>query len=349
MSRGLTVGVVGSTGMVGRELLRILEKRRFPVARLVPFASERSAGKTLRFRGRGIVIQSLSTTRNPKPGTPNPLSGCDLVFFVSDKDLSRRFAPALAARGVWVIDDSSAFRLDRRVPLVVPEVNAGALTPRSRLIAGPNCAATPITMAAAAIGRRFGLRSVRAATYQSASGWGKAAMEELAAQAKAWARTGKVPRERVLPRRLFLNLFPHIDRFDPSGYTHEELKIAAETKKILGMKGLPVTATAVRVPVLIGHSMAVWLETEKPVTAAQARGVLSSFPGIRVVDDAKRPSYPTPNDAAGHDPVLAGRIRAGSHPRELLLWLSSDNLLKGAALNSVQVAEFLLKKGWLKG
>jgi aspartate-semialdehyde dehydrogenase len=341
MTRGVTVGVVGATGMVGRELLRLLEKRRFPVSRLVAFASERSAGKTLKFDGRPVVISALKGA--------DPFAGCDLVFFVSDKELSKRYAPALSARGVWVIDDSSAFRLDPKIPLIVPEINAASLGPKSRLIAGPNCAATPITMAAAAIGRRFGLRSVRAATYQSASGWGKAAMEELQAQARVWAKSGKVPRGKVLPRRLFLNLFPHIDKFDASGYTHEELKIAAETKKILGLKGLPVTATAVRVPVLVGHSMAVWLETEKPVSPAAARKSLAAFPGVRVIDDAKRPAYPTPNDAAGQDDVLAGRIRAGAHSRELLLWLSSDNLLKGAALNSVQVAEFLLKKGWLKG
>jgi len=338
---GLVVGVVGATGMVGRELLKLLAKRRLPIRELVAFASERSRGRRLRFRGRSVVVRTLAGK--------DPFAGCGLVFFVSDKALSLRHGPALAARGVWVIDDSSAFRLDKKIPLVVPEVNAAALTPRSRLIAGPNCAATPIAMAAAAVGLRFGLRSVRAATYQSASGWGQAAMQELAEQARAWARTGRVPKPRVLPRRLFLNLFPHIDRFDAaSGYTHEELKIAAETRKILGLPGLAVTATAVRVPVLVGHSAAVWIETDRPVTAAAARKALSAFPGITVVDDSRRPSYPTPLDAAGRDAVLAGRIRSGSHPRELLLWLCADNLLKGAALNSVQIAEVLLKKGWLK-
>jgi len=276
------------------------------------------------------------------------LESCDLVFFVSQKHLSLRFAPRIAAQGAWVIDDSSAFRLDPRVPLVIPEVNAAALSPGRRLIAGPNCAATPIVMAAAALDRRAGLCSLRAATYQSASGWGKAALDELRNQARSWTRTGKIPPARILPKPLFLNLFPHIDRFDPAGFTMEELKISAEARKILGRPHLPVTATAVRVPVLVGHCAAVWIETARPLTAPSARRLLAAFPGIKLVDEPLRGKYPTPQEAAEHEAVFVGRVRRGSHAREILLWVCADNLLKGAALNSVQVAELLLEKGWLR-
>lgn len=340
MSRpgGLVVAAVGATGAVGERLLALLARSSLPVAELLPIASERSRGRVLRFRRRPVKVRTLRAAE---------LARADLVFFVSHKDLSLQHAPGLAARGAWVIDDSSAFRLDPKVPLVVPEVNGSVLAAGPRLIAGPNCAATPIVMAAAAIGRRFGLRSVRAATYQSASGWGKAAVSELEHQARTWARTGRIPAARVLPRRLFLNLFPHIDRFDGSGYTLEELKIAAETRKILGLPGLAVTATAVRVPVLVGHCAAVWIETEDPASPQAARRELARFPGMEVVDDPAKALYPTPEDAAGGLPVLAGRVRRGSHPREILLWLASDNLLKGAALNSIQIAETLLEKGRL--
>ena len=329
MAVSLNVGVVGATGLVGGELLPLLERRKFPVGELRAFNSGR-AEVSVRFRGRPVKATGP---------TMEALRSCGLVFMVSSDEVSERFAPTLAAAGVWVIDDSSAFRLDPKVPLVLPEVNAERLSPRTRLIAGPNCTLTGAGVACFPLIRAAGALAVRIASYQAVSGAGKAALAEFAAQ-----RRGGAGKATALPRRIHLNLFPQVGGFDAAGDCSEERKVRAELRKIWGLPRLPVSATTVRVPVERGHSLAVWLELARPMTPARARALLKKAPGVRLWPEG---DYPTPHDAAGTAPVHVGRVRQGSNPRELCLWIVSDNLLKGAALNSVQIAEHLLRKGWL--
>jgi aspartate-semialdehyde dehydrogenase len=340
------VGVVGATGMVGRELLELLEKRRFPVSALVPFSSGR-ARASVRFRGRSI----------PAPGVDAAaLDACDLVFLVSSDEVALEHGERLARRGVWVIDDSAAFRLDPRVPLVIPEVNGDQLTKSKRLIAGPNCTMTGLGVAGALLHRTAGVREVRVASYQAVSGAGKAALAELFGQAAALARArlsadGRAPvldsgKSSALPRAIAFNAVPQVGRFGADGYSSEETKVAAELRKIWGAPRLKVSATAVRVPTIRGHALAAWLTLAAPMTPRRARAVLSRTPGLVLSPEG---DYPTPRSAGGKGPVYAGRLRQGATPRELALWISSDNLLKGAALNSVQTAELLWRKGWLKG
>ncbi|MFI5345471.1 MAG: aspartate-semialdehyde dehydrogenase [Elusimicrobiota bacterium] len=340
-----TVGVVGATGMVGRELVELLERRRFPVGSLLPFSSGRTRS-SVRFRGRTLNA----------PGTDAAaLGSCDLVFLVSSDEVALEHGPRLAARGVWVIDDSAAFRLDPKVPLVIPEVNAGALRPGSRLIAGPNCTMTGLGVAGALLHRAIGVREVRVASYQAVSGAGKAALAELFGQTAALARTGlsadgRAPvlsagNSSVLPRAIAFNAVPQVGRFGPDGYSGEETKVAAELRKIWSAPRLKISTTAVRVPTIRGHALAAWLTLARPTTPARARALLAKTPGLKLFPDG---DYPTPRSAGGKDPVYAGRLRQGATPREIALWISSDNLLKGAALNSVQTAEELLRRGWLR-
>ncbi|MFA6029978.1 MAG: aspartate-semialdehyde dehydrogenase [Elusimicrobiota bacterium] len=341
---GLRVGVVGATGLVGRILLDLLVERRFPVGELRPFGSGR-AGARARFRGRALPCPAPSLAA---------LKACDLVFLVSSDEVSRRFGRALAREGVWVLDDSSAFRLDPAVPLVIPEVNASALSPHRRLVAGPNCTLTGAAVAGAPLLRKAGLAAVRIASYQAVSGAGREALEEYHAQARRAARLAgrrgpldvpSAPRARALPRPIALNVFPQVGSFDRKGDSGEEFKVREELRKIWGLPRLPVSVTAVRVPVVRGHSLSLWLETRRPLAPGAARALLAKTPGLRLW---KEGDYPTPLDAAGTAPVHVGRLRAGTSGRELALWVVSDNLLKGAALNSVQTAELLLLKGWLK-
>ncbi|MDE2141020.1 MAG: aspartate-semialdehyde dehydrogenase [Elusimicrobia bacterium] len=342
--KGLRVGVVGATGMVGRELVELLERRRFPAGELLPFSSGR-ARASVRFRGRAVAA----------PGTDAAaLETCDAVFLVSSDEVALEHGPRLAARGVWVIDDSAAFRLDPKVPLVIPEVNAGALRRDRRLIAGPNCTMTGLGVAGALLHKTIGVREVRVASYQAVSGAGKAALAELFGQAAALARTGlsadgRAPvlgagKSAVLPRAIAYNAIPQVGRFGPDGYSGEETKVAAELRKIWAAPGLKVSATAVRVPTIRGHALSAWLTLARPTTAARARELLARTPGLTLSPDG---DYPTPRSAGGKNPVFAGRLRQGATPREIALWISSDNLLKGAALNSVQTAEELLRRGWL--
>ncbi len=342
LKSGLTVGVVGATGMVGRELLALLEKRRLPVGNLRPFSSGRTK-QAVAFRGRRLRAPGVDR---------KALESCDLVFFVSSDDVSKAFAPRLAARGIWVIDDSSAFRLDPSVPLVIPEVNASALTPRRRLIAGPNCTMTGIAVAGYPLHRAVGVSAARIASYQAVSGAGKAALNEFFAQAKRASPrldgAGRAPvlgagKSSALPRAIAFNVFPQVGSFDAAGRTSEENKVAAELRKVWAAPSLRVSVTAVRVPVVRGHSLAVWLSLRKPVSPSRAEGLLRRAPGLELEAD-----YPTPLSAGGRWPVYAGRVRAGIDQRELCLWVVSDNLLKGAALNSVQIAEELLRRRWLK-
>ena len=340
------VAVVGATGMVGRELVALLERRRFPVAEFRPFSSGR-ARSSVRFKGRGIPAPAAA---------PRALAACDLVFLVSSEDVARRLAPGLARRGVWVIDDSSEFRLDPAVPLVIPEVNAAALGFRNRLIAGPNCTMTGLAVAGWPLHKAARIREARIASYQAVSGAGRSALGEFFAQARALSRRldftsdGRAPifcspRPRALPRAIAGNVFPQVGRFDAAGYSGEENKVAAELRKVWGAPGLRVSVTAVRVPVVRGHALAAWLSFARPLSPARARRLLARAPGLELCEGG---GYPTPLDTAGRAPVRAGRLRAGVDAKELALWVVSDNLLKGAALNSVQIAELLLRRGWLK-
>lgn len=339
-----TVGIVGATGMVGQELVRLLEARRFPVGKLLPFSSGASR-KTVRYRGRSLEAPA------PKPSA---LKECSLVFFVSSDEVSQRLAPALAKQGTWVIDDSSAFRLDPKVPLVIPEVNARALSIERRLIAGPNCTMTGLAVAGYPLHRSAGVRQARIASYQAVSGAGRAALEEFFSQVYRRGRTmalddGRAPilppfHARSLPRTISCNVIPQVGGFDDAGHSSEERKVASELRKIWDAPGLRVSVTAVRVPVVRGHSLAAWLTLDKRLPLSRARGLLAKAPGLSFAGNG---GYPTPLDCAGKDGVYAGRLREGADPRELSLWIVSDNLLKGAALNSVQIAEELLRRRWL--
>lgn len=344
-AKGLVVGVVGATGMVGRELVALLERRRFPVGELRPFSSGRSSS-FVSFRGRKVSAPGVSSIA---------LSSCDIVFLVSSDEVALELAPALAAAGVWTIDDSAAFRLSKEVPLVIPEVNASALREDRRLIAGPNCTMTGLAVAGAVLHRAIGISEVRVASYQAVSGAGKAALAELFSQNSGLAgldpeRDGRAPSlgpgsSDVLPRAIAYNAIPQVGRFGTDGYSSEETKVAAELRKVWSAPGLKVSATAVRVPSIRGHALAAWLTLRKPVALSRARALLAKTPGLVLSPEN---SYPTPRSAGGQDPVFAGRLRLGAVARELALWIASDNLLKGAALNSVQVAEELRRRGWLK-
>lgn len=343
--KGPVVGVVGATGMVGRELVELIKRRRLSVGELKCFSSGRT-GASVSFGGRRLAA--------PAP-SEQALAACDLVFLVSSDEVARAYAPTLAERGIWVIDDSAAFRLDPKVPLVIPEVNVDVLRPDRRLIAGPNCTMTGLAVAGAALHRALGVREVRVASYQSVSGAGKAALGELFSQSRALARAGlsadgRAPILRegsclALPRVIAFNVVPQVGSFGADGYSGEETKIAAELRKIWSAPNLKISITAVRVPTIRGHALAAWLTMAKPLSPARARALMSKTRGLALRASV---SYPTPRSAGGKVGVFAGRLRQGTGPRELALWIVSDNLLKGAALNSVQIAEVLLKRGWLK-
>ncbi len=344
MTGKLRVGVVGATGMVGTEILDLLEKRKFPATELLVYSSGKKNTK-VRFRSRSL-----------KAGAPDirTLTTCDLIFFVSSDEVSKKFAPGLAARGKWVIDDSAAFRQDPRVPLVIPEVNADALSLSKRLIAGPNCTMTGIAVAGYPLHRKAEVTAVRMASYQAVSGAGKAALEEFFGQVRrlaprlksAGGRAPLIPSQphSALPRAIAMNVIPQVGRFDDSGQSGEESKVSAELRKIWSAPRLKVSVTAVRVPVVRGHSLSAWLTFKRPLSPRRAAALLSKAPGLVFSAEG---DYPTPLSAAGENPVFAGRLRGGTGPEELALWIVSDNLLKGAALNSVQIAETLLAKRWL--
>ena len=340
-TRSLTVGVVGATGMVGRELLSLLERRKFPVGELIPFSSGRRKA-SVPFKGRSM----------PAPGLDrSSLEKCGLVFLVSSDEVSKKWGKSLAARGAWVIDDSSAFRLDPEVPLVIPEVNAHALSPERRLIAGPNCTMTGLAVAAYPLHRAARVETVRLASYQAVSGAGKEALAEFFEQAGALKlkANGAAPvldagKARALPRAIACNVVPQVGSFDRRGYSSEENKVASELKKIWEAPELEISVTAVRVPVIRGHCLSAWLEFERQISPEKARALMKGAPGLELSKDG---DYPTARTAGGKWPVYAGRVRQGASSNELALWIASDNLLKGAALNSVQVAEELLRRRWL--
>jgi aspartate-semialdehyde dehydrogenase len=330
----LKVAVVGATGAVGEVMLSILAERKFPVGELVALASERSAGGEVAFGNDEVMVRDLATF--------DP-AGVDIALFSAGGDVSREYAPKFAAAGAVVIDNSSAFRRDDDVPLVVAEVNPEALKQRPRgIIANPNCSTMQMLVALAPLHRAAGIERINVSTYQSVSGTGRRALEELGRQTAGLLSFQAVEPE-VYPVQIAFNVIPHGGDFLDNGYTSEEMKLVWETRKILGDESIGVNATVVRVPVFYGHSEAVSIETRDKLTAAQARVLLEAAPGVEVVDEAVGGGYPTPvTHASGRDPVYVGRIREDlSHPRGLNLWIVSDNIRKGAALNAVQLAELV--------
>ena len=337
MRRTVNVAVVGATGAVGETMLKILAERDFPIDRLHLLASERSAGEKAEFGARRIVVEDLATF--------DP-AGIDIALFSAGGSVSREYAPKFAAAGAVVIDNSSAFRQDDDVPLVVAEVNPDAARDRPRgIIANPNCSTMQMLVALAPIHRAVGIERINVATYQSVSGTGRRALEELGRQTAGMLNFQEA-RPEVYPVQIAFNVIPHGGDFCDNGYTTEEMKLVWETRKILGDDSIAVNATVVRVPVFYGHSEAVHLETREKLSAADARALLAAAPGLEVVDTPEPGGYPTPvTHASGNDPVYVGRIREDiSHPRGLALWVVADNIRKGAALNAVQLAELVLAK-----
>jgi aspartate-semialdehyde dehydrogenase len=334
----LNVAIAGATGAVGEEFLRLLEERDFPVASLSLLASSRSLGKTMRFRGADLPVHEL---------TDDSFRGVDLAFFSCGAERSRRFAPAARKAGAVIVDNSSAFRMDADVPLVVPEINADAAAAHKGVLAVPNCTTIVFLMAAAPLHREAGLVRAVVSSYQATSGAGRAAMEEYDEQVRQTAR-GETLTRRVLPRVISGNVVPQVDSFLPTGETKEEKKLHDETRKILGDENVRIAATCVRVPVRRAHAVSAALEFARPMTPDRAREILRSSPGIVVVDGAGGSDYPTPLDASGRLDVLVGRIRAdGTTKNGLLLWSVGDQLLKGAAWNAVQIAELLIRRALL--
>jgi len=335
MSKAFNVAVVGATGAVGEVMLSILAQRKFPVGELVALASERSAGEKVLFGNREIVVRDLATF--------DPV-GVDIALFSAGGSISKEYAPKFAAAGAVVIDNSSAFRNDDDVPLVVSEVNPEAARNRPRgIIANPNCSTMQMLVALAPIHRKAGIERLNIATYQSVSGTGRRALEELGRQTAGMLNFQSVEPE-VYPVQIAFNVIPHGGDFLDNGYTSEEMKLVWETRKILGDDAIRVNATVVRVPVFYGHSEAVNVETRDKLSAADARRLLQAAPGVEVVDEPVGGGYPTPvTHASGNDPVYVGRIRDDlSHPRALNLWIVADNIRKGAALNAVQIAELVV-------
>lgn len=338
----LKVAVVGATGAVGRVLLSILEERGFPVEELIPFASSRSEGKPVHFANREFRAQVL------KPGC---FQGVDLVFFDASDAVSKEWVPQAADAGAWVIDNSATFRMEPDIPLVVPEVNGGLLnspslgvSPRNRIIAGPNCSTVQLVVALEPIRARWGLRRVIVSSYQSVSGAGTAAMHELTTQTSG-ALEGTVSSPQVFPHPIAFNCIPQIGGFNDDGYSSEERKIMLESRKILSLPELRITATAVRVPTYLSHCESVQVECEKPFEILEVRSALEAAAGVKVVDQPRSSLYPMAITGANQDPVYVGRLRRDSSVENgLNLWVVSDNLRKGAALNAVQIGEILVQR-----
>jgi aspartate-semialdehyde dehydrogenase len=338
MSKQFSVVVVGATGLVGETMIKVLEERDFPVSELYPVASNRSVGKRVEFRGKHLPVHDLATF---------DFSKAQIGLFSPGAEISREYAPKAAAAGCVVIDNTSEFRYQDDIPLVVPEVNPHAIASfKNRgIIANPNCSTIQMLVALKPIHDAVGIERVNVATYQSVSGAGKEAVEELVEQTVALL-SGKGPvKPKIMAKQIAFNCIPQIDQFQDNGYTKEEMKMVWETQKIMEDRTIRVNATAVRVPVFFGHSEAVHLETRKKITAAQARALLEKAPGIEVMDERRAGGYPTAaTEAANRDTVYVGRIREDiSSERGLNLWIVSDNVRKGAATNSIQIAEILAR------
>ncbi|MBX3695466.1 MAG: aspartate-semialdehyde dehydrogenase [Steroidobacteraceae bacterium] len=338
MSRQFRVAVVGATGLVGDTMVKILEERDFPVSELFPLASNRSLGKSVEFRGRKYPVLELDGF---------DFSRADIGLFSAGGEVSREYAPKAAAAGCVVIDNTSEFRNDDDIPLVVPEVNPQAIAGyKARgIIANPNCSTIQMVVALKPIHDAAGIERINVATYQSVSGAGKEAVEELAAQSAALLSGREAGAPKTTAKQIAFNCVPQIDRFEANGYTREEMKMVWETRKIFGEPAMRVNSTTVRVPVFYGHSEAVHIETRRKLTAADARALLEKAPGVEVLDERVPAGYPTAvTEAANHDTVYVGRIREDiSHEMGLNLWIVADNIRKGAATNSVQIAEILAR------
>ena len=336
----MKVAIVGASGAVGQEFLRVLEQREFPIRELLLFGSELSAGRTYKFRGKEIVVKQLAHNDDFK--------GVSIAFVSAGAGTSKEFAGTITKHGTLMIDNSSAFRMDDEVPLVVPEVNPrDGVNPPRRIIANPNCTTIQMVVALQAIEKLSHIRRVRVATYQSASGAGAAAMDELAEQHAQLVR-GEAPTVSKFPFQLAYNVIPQVDVFTGNGYTKEEMKMYNETRKIMH-SDIEVSATCIRVPVMRAHSEAVWLETERPVSVEEARKAFCRAEGIVLMDEPDQKKYPMPLLLAGCDPVYVGRIRKDiTDPNGLAFWCVSDQIRKGAALNAVQIAEYLVANGHVK-
>ena len=331
------IAVAGATGAVGREIIKILEQRKFPVGELRPLASERSAGEGIDFCGEEIIVRKLED---------EDFKGVDIGLFSPGASVSKIHAPRAAKAGCVVIDNTSEFRMDPEVPLVVPEVNPGAIKgyKKKNIIANPNCSTIQLVVALKPIHDRFGIKRVVVSTYQSVSGAGKKAMDELSEHVRHLFNM-ETPKPKEFPHQIAFNCIPQIDVFLDDGYTREEHKLVNETKKIMGDDSIKVTATAVRVPVFISHSEAVNVETEDEITPDEVRDVLRQAPGVEVIDDPEKGLYPLAVSSAECDEVFVGRIRADDTvPHGINMWVVSDNLRKGAALNTVQIAEVLVRE-----
>ena len=330
------VAIVGATGAVGAEFIGCLTKRNFPVGKLIALASARSAGKTLEFRGQEIGIEEL---------TERSFAGVDIALFSAGSGIARKFAPSAVKAGAVVIDNSSAFRMEKDVPLVIPEINVPRIKEHTGIIANPNCSAITALVPLWPIHRQNRIKRVIISTYQAASGAGAAAMRELVDATRAHL-DGKAFQQKVLPHPYAFNVFSHNTAIDPNtGYNDEETKVIRETRKIFEDQEIAVGVTCVRVPVLRAHSQAITFECERPISEVQVRAILADAPGVRIVDDRVKNYFPMPVDASGQDDVLVGRIRQdGSDPsgRSVAVFVAADQLLKGAALNAVQIAEYLL-------
>ncbi len=333
----MNIAIVGASGAVGQELLRVLDQTDFPIDRLTLFGSKRSAGRAYNFKGKEYIVKELTHDAEL-------FRGIDIAFTSAGASTSREYAETITANGTLMIDNSSAFRMDADVPLVVPEVNGDdALNAPRRIIGNPNCTTIQMVVALKPINDLSPIRRVHVATYQAASGAGQAAMDELAMQYEQISR-GEKPTVEKFSAQLAYNVIPHIDQFTDNGYTKEEMKMFNETRKIMHSPNISVSAMCVRVPVMRAHSEAIWVETEQHITVEQAREAFSKAPGVVLMDDPANRVYPMPLELAHHDPVYVGRLRADlSTPNGLTFWNVSDQIRKGAALNAVQIAWHILK------
>jgi aspartate-semialdehyde dehydrogenase len=334
------VAVVGATGAVGQQMLRVLEQRAFPVREIVPLASARSAGKEVEFKGEKHVVRELGE---------GSFKGVEVALFSAGGDISKVFAPQAAAAGAIVVDNTSAFRLAKDVPLVVPEVNGeAALDAPRRIIANPNCSTIQMVVALAPLHKAARIKRIVVSTYQAIAGAGARAIEEVTQQACAWSAGTPLPPPTIFPHTILFECLPQIGDFDDHGYTSEEMKMVHETHKIFADDSIAISPTAIRVPVLIGHSESINVQLERPLSRKQALALLEQAPGVELRDDPAASRYPLARDAEGKDPVYVGRVREDpSIENGLNLWVVADNLRKGAALNAVQIAEYLHERNAL--
>ncbi len=337
--KGYKVAIVGATGLVGHEFIKVLEQRYFPIESIEMLASDRSAGKKLFFCHQDIEV---------KETTPESFKDIDIALFSAGAEISRYFSPIAAQSGAVVVDNSSAFRMDPKVPLVVPEINPEDIRKHKGIIANPNCSTIQMVVALYPLHKVNPIKRIIVTTFQAVSGTGIAAVEELTTQAKQ-VLDGQATAPHVYPHQIAFNVLPEIDVFLDNAYTKEEWKVVEETRKIMHTDDIAISATCARVPVFIGHSQAVNVEFSQAMSPDEARRILAQSPGVKLLDDPAISLYPQPWSAAGTDEVFVGRIRRdSSHPNGLVMWVVADNLRKGAALNTVQIAEEMIKRDWLK-